>query len=109
MSTSKLKTWSDTIKARDNKCLNCGSVNDLHAHHILPKSTHPGLSLDITNGKTLCYRCHKIEHEKNRPIRIRSNKPHRSTLERRIKELEDEVRRLSNKNPLGYKTPNHKV
>lgn len=56
-----------------------------------PKSTHPELALDVDNGETLCYRCHKAEHEKNRPVRIRSNKPQRRVLEKRIAELEGQL------------------
>jgi translation initiation factor 1 (eIF-1/SUI1) len=89
-----MKAWADSVKSRDGKCGECGKSEDLHAHHIKPKSTYPELSLDPNNGKTLCYRCHKAEHEKNRPVRIRSNRPQRKKLEARISELEAEVARL---------------
>lgn len=91
---SKLNEWADSVKARDGKCVECGKEEDLHAHHIKPKSTHPELSLDPSNGKTLCYRCHKAEHEKNRPIRIRSNRPQRRKLQARIAQLEAKVSEL---------------
>ena len=81
--------WSAFVRNRDGQCLNCGCIEDLHAHHILPKSTHPDKRLDVDNGMTLCYRCHKKEHEKNRSVRInRALHPHRKTLIKRIEELE---------------------
>lgn len=92
MSTSKLKDWADAVKSRDGKCMDCGSINDLHAHHIKPKSSHPDLRLAVDNGKTLCYGCHKKEHERNRPIRIRSSRPQRRVLLARIESLEEIVR-----------------
>ena len=94
MGKMQLSDWSAQVKGRDGKCRNCGTVEDLHAHHIKPKATHPELILDVANGITLCYRCHKREHERNRPVRIRSPRPHRKTLERQIEELEREVASL---------------
>lgn len=96
--TSKLGLWSAAVKERDGKCMECGRVEDLHAHHIKPKSTHPELKLDVENGKTLCYGCHKSEHEKNRPVRVRSEKPNRKTLLMIIKHLESKVATLEGLN-----------
>ena len=97
---SSLSDWSNAVKVRDGRCLSCGSYHDLHAHHIKQKSIYPELMLDISNGKTLCYRCHKREHEVNRPPRIRGDKrPQRRTLEARIRYLETML----------YKTPKHDV
>jgi hypothetical protein len=92
---SKLQEWSSKVKARDGKCMSCGSLNDLHAHHIKHKQSHPELMLDLSNGKTLCYRCHKAEHELNRPLRIRSNRPQRRTLEKRIAYLENFITEIT--------------
>jgi len=93
---SKLAEWSLAVRTRDGKCMSCGDLNNLHAHHILPKSTHPELALDVENGKTLCYACHKKEHENNRMPRIRKEyRPHRKTLERRIEALEAEIAALT--------------
>ena len=86
-----LVEWSRSVRARDGKCMKCGREEDLHAHHVLPKSTHPELKLDIGNGVTLCYSCHKREHEENRPIRIRSNSPRRGTLQKKISSLESQL------------------
>lgn len=95
MTVSKLSLWSAQVKARDGKCLDCGSVENLHAHHVLPKSTHPELKLDVSNGRTLCYGCHKKWHEANRPPRVRSGRPQRKTLERYIEHLENENKELA--------------
>jgi len=89
-----LMEWSKAVKDRDGKCMECGSLEDLHAHHVLPKSTNPELKLSVENGRTLCYRCHKRWHEENRPPRIRAPRPQRKTLDRRIEYLEEEVARL---------------
>lgn len=94
MANSKLQVWAKSIKERDGKCTSCGSLDDLHAHHIKPKSSHPELIYDLSNGIALCYRCHKKLHEENRPPRIRSNSPHKSTLFKRIYYLENEIDRL---------------
>ena len=95
--TMNTASWSKAIKERDGKCMDCGTTESLHAHHILPKSTHPELRLELSNGKTLCYACHKKEHERTRPLRpIRDvqRKPQRRTLERRILKLEAQVKFL---------------
>ena len=89
-SNSPLTVWARKVKERDGKCSQCGTENDLQAHHVKPKSSHPELSLDINNGITLCYRCHKAEHEKTRGTRMRSSKPNRGTLLKVIAELKEE-------------------
>ena len=65
----------------------------LHAHHIHPTSTHPDLALRLDNGTTLCVSCHRKEHERNRPPRIRSTsgRPHRATMKRRMEYLEEQL------------------
>jgi hypothetical protein len=46
----------------------------------------------VENGKTLCYSCHKKEHENNRLPRLRKEyRPQRKTLERKIEQLEQEL------------------
>jgi hypothetical protein len=89
-----LQEWSKAVKERDGRCMECGSLEHLHAHHVLPKSTNPELRLEVSNGRTLCYGCHKRWHEQNRPPRLRTNRPQRKTLNRRIEYLEAEVKRL---------------
>lgn len=86
--------------------MKCGSIEDLHTHHIKPKATHPELTFDLSNGITLCYRCHRKEHETSRPIRIRSDNPHKNTYKQQIRQLlskiadqEDLIDRLKKKLP----------
>ena len=95
---SKLELWSAAVKARDGRCLDCGATDDLHAHHIEPKAKRPDLMLDVSNGKTLCYRCHKATHERDRVRYRASGRPQRRTLEKRIEALEAEVADLREKN-----------
>jgi 5-methylcytosine-specific restriction endonuclease McrA len=95
MANSLLAQWSKAIRDRDGRCMNCGITEGLHAHHILPKSTHPELIFDLSNGKALCYVCHKAEHERNRLPRLRGDmKPQRRSLLRQIGWLEEENKEL---------------
>jgi len=61
--------WRKSVFIRDGyKCTECGSVKRIEADHIVPFSfvvrecllmkTNSGL-FDISNGRTLCYECHK--------------------------------------------------
>lgn len=98
MTAKNLANWAEEVKERDGKCLHCGTDQDLHAHHKKPKSTHPELALDPDNGMTLCYRCHKAEHERMRAVRVRGeHKPRRKTLERKIAKLESTVSALQSR------------
>ena len=98
MVRNKLVDWASAVKARDGKCLDCGALDDLHAHHIKARATHPELRLDLANGKTLCYRCHKATHEKNRPMRFRAGRrPQRRTLEKKIEWLNKRLHDAENK------------
>ena len=52
------KLWADLIKARDGKCIYCGSKIHLNAHHIFTKGRHSNLRWNTDNGITLCAKCH---------------------------------------------------
>ncbi len=63
-----LVLWSLVVRKRDgNKCLMCGSVQCLNAHHWLFRKSHSvRLALDPANGATLCaYPCHlgRVHHD----------------------------------------------
>lgn len=60
--TSQFATWSKKIKARIPYCENCFSVDNLEAHHVIPRNRRLDLALDLGNGITLCYSCHKYHH-----------------------------------------------
>jgi 5-methylcytosine-specific restriction endonuclease McrA len=57
--------WAALVKERDKKCTECGSVYDLHAHHIKQYKSHPELRNDVNNGITLCGNCHRKWHSEN--------------------------------------------
>lgn len=54
------KKWRNDIKQRDGKCLECGSREKLHAHHIISVRHTNDICLltDMNNGVTLCKKCH---------------------------------------------------
>ena len=60
------KTWRRMVFDRDNyTCVMCGNRSKkgnkvlLHADHIKPFALFPDLRTQLTNGRTLCYPCHK--------------------------------------------------
>jgi predicted transcriptional regulator len=58
--TQKYVNWKRAIFVRDNKqCKNCGSVEKINAHHIIPIRIDKSRFYDISNGITLCEECHK--------------------------------------------------
>ena len=60
-----LMIWSKIIKKQNNSmCQICGSIHELDAHHIFEKRYYPQLSLNESNGITLCTTCHNQAHGK---------------------------------------------
>lgn len=57
--------WATLVKIRDGKCMNCGSTNDLHAHHIVQYKDNEALIYDLNNGITYCGSCHRKHHKEN--------------------------------------------
>jgi DNA-binding XRE family transcriptional regulator len=57
--------WARAVISRDKAiCQKCGAINvELHAHHIEQFAEHPEKRWQISNGITLCYRCHWQIHE----------------------------------------------
>ena len=59
------KVWRNNVFIRDNhtckKCNVRGGI--LHAHHIYSYSKHESLRLSLSNGITLCEKCHNIFHK----------------------------------------------
>ena len=70
------RRWMDAVVRRDGTCSTCGADTDLEAHHITPfaviiaehgittrEQARECASLwDLSNGITLCERCHCAEH-----------------------------------------------
>ena len=70
------RKWMDAVKARDGKCLVCGAVENLESHHIVPLAVLVGVHgitnrdearecavlWDLSNGMTVCARCHYKIH-----------------------------------------------
>lgn len=57
--------WRNKVFERDSyTCQCCGQVGGtLNAHHIKEYAKHPDLRLVISNGITLCEKCHKSLHK----------------------------------------------
>lgn len=52
------------LKRDNNKCVFCGSESDLCVHHIVPFSKSNNLAIEVSNGQTLCEKCHAGVHGK---------------------------------------------
>lgn len=53
------RAWVARIrKLSGGRCLICCTKKNLHAHHIVPRSIAPELTLDLNNGISLCSTCH---------------------------------------------------
>ncbi len=57
-------SWARAVISRDNAtCQMCEAVGvELHAHHIKPYAEFPELRWDVSNGITLCHKCHWAVH-----------------------------------------------
>ncbi len=65
----KLQKWSRAVRERDGHiCKDCGTSGRLHAHHIvcLQECIDSSLEFDVSNGVTLCPKCHGKRHKLQR-------------------------------------------
>lgn len=59
----ELKVWRSAVYARDKyTCQHCGVKGDIHAHHIKYWADYPDLRFEVSNGITLCAKCHGVIH-----------------------------------------------
>lgn len=67
----ELRSWREDVFARDgHTCQDCNAKSEkgktvyLHAHHLKSFAKYPELWFEITNGVTLCKKCHYKRHTK---------------------------------------------
>ena len=67
-SSAAWRDWRKLVFERDNyTCLLCGLKGvRLEPHHIKTRIDYPELTFNVSNGSTLCYKCHRgtIKKEK---------------------------------------------
>lgn len=64
--SSEYKNWRQAVYQKDNyQCVLCGSKEKLNAHHIKSWKNYPELRYNISNGITLCEKCHIEYHKKH--------------------------------------------
>lgn len=58
--SSEFFQWRKSVLERDNhQCRDCGSIQNVNAHHIKAIIDEPDLIFELSNGLTLCGDCHK--------------------------------------------------
>lgn len=59
--SKRYKDWRKAVFERDGyTCNKCGKIGgDLHADHIKQFAFHPELRFELSNGRTLCKKCHR--------------------------------------------------
>lgn len=62
--SDEYKEWRNLVFKRDNyTCQDCKQIGGtLHAHHVKSYKYYPELRIDVDNGLTLCFECHKKIH-----------------------------------------------
>lgn len=62
--SNQYKQWRLAVYQRDNYCcVKCGSKDKLNAHHLKSWKNYPHLRYEISNGITLCEKCHIKYHQ----------------------------------------------
>lgn len=66
--TKEYRDWRSMVFERDNfTCQICGKVGgSLNAHHIKKFNEYPKLRFEVSNGVTLCEKCHRELHKRER-------------------------------------------
>ena len=64
-SSKNYRHWKKEVFKRDNNtCIKCKSNKKIEAHHIIRWVDSISLRYEVSNGATLCSKCHKKEHRK---------------------------------------------
>lgn len=65
--TAAYRKWKKEVFENDlYTCQKCGYTGkEIEPHHIIPWSKSVKKRFDVSNGKTLCKECHKLEHKAN--------------------------------------------
>lgn len=63
---TEYQNWRKQVYIRDDyTCQTCGERGRiLNAHHIKPWAKFPDLRYDVSNGITLCEKCHDLAHNR---------------------------------------------
>ena len=79
--------WVNAVISRDKAtCQTCGASSiELHAHHIKSYRDHPELRFDVSNGTTLCYKCHWELHSALKAKAVNSVNTRKGNTEPSIK------------------------
>jgi 5-methylcytosine-specific restriction endonuclease McrA len=71
-SRARYREWREAVFLRDDyTCRRCNARSGqgikvyLHAHHIEPFANNEDLRYDLSNGITLCDKCHHTKHNHN--------------------------------------------
>ena len=57
------KEWAKKVKQKDNyRCQVCFSSEDLESHHLYGYEQVDSLRYELSNGITLCLKCHEKMH-----------------------------------------------
>jgi len=58
------KAWRVSVFERDHhKCVCCEETKEVQTHHLVPYRDNKALSMDISNGATVCPTCHRLFHK----------------------------------------------
>lgn len=61
--SDRYRQWRKAVFVRDKfQCQHCGTTKNLQAHHIKSWMRSEELRYDVTNGITLCRKCHLNAH-----------------------------------------------
>jgi len=60
--TKEYRDWRNEVLSTFDSCNECGSEENLRAHHIIPISESEEKATDVDNGVALCKSCHAQEH-----------------------------------------------